>query len=216
MRKPAGAKPGSSKTAASTAPASSQARKPTDRRSQLVPVAGLWLLTLTVYSNSFSAPLIFDNAAILLKDPRITAFTPHNIGLIATTEYWYPRSGNGLYRPLTTLSYLFNYAILGNGADPAGYHWVNFLLQGAAVTLLYLLGFAIFRRVLPALALAALWTVHPVLTESITNVVGRADILAGIGVLGALLCHIQAAKATGRSKLYWVGGVALAIGGAWN
>ena len=43
---------------------------------------------------------------------------------------------------------------------------------------------------------AALWSVHPVLTESVTNVVGRADLLAGFGVLAGLLCHIYA----GRSR----------------
>jgi hypothetical protein len=28
---------------------------------------------------------------------------------------------------------LFNYAILGNGNRPAGYHWVNFFLHSAIV-----------------------------------------------------------------------------------
>ena len=211
MGKNAGGRAGASKMTRQPAPAVSRGSGAwlADWRRRLLPVAGLWLLTLAAYSNSFSAALIFDNAAILLKDPRLTAATAHNLHLIWTREYWYPNTGNGLYRPLTTLTYLFNYSILGNGSAPAGYHWLNYLLQAVAVTLLYLLGLEIFRRMAPALALAALWAVHPVLTESVTNVIGRADILAGIGVLGALLCHIRAAGTEGGPKRLWLGGVAV-------
>ncbi len=213
MRKNTGVRAGAPKPEAAPAPpktASSPSRSGSEWQRRLLPIAGLWLVTLAAYSNSFGAALIFDNAAVLLKDPRITAVTARNLHLIWTTEYWYPNSGNGLYRPLATLSYLFNYAVLGNGANPAGYHWVNYLLHGVAVTLLYWLGLRIFRRTAPAVALAAIWAVHPALTESITNVVGRADILAGIGVLGAMLCHIRAATAESRAKWQWLGGVALA------
>jgi len=175
-------------------------------------VLALWIALLAAYSNSFSAGLIFDNAAVLLKDPRIRAATSENLHLIWTREYWYPEAANGLFRPLTTLSYLFNYAILGNGGQPAGYHWVNYLLHAMNATLLYLLGLGIFRKIAPALWLAAVWALHPVLTESIVNVVGRADLLAGWGVLAALLCHIRAAEAAPgtRGQWIWAGGVALA------
>lgn len=214
MRKNTGVRTGVSKAASQAIPAVSKgpAGGRGGWRRGILPVAGLWLITLVAYSNSFSGALVFDNAAILLNDPRITAATAHNLYLIGTTEYWYPNVGQGLYRPLTTLTYLFNYAILGDGPAPAGYHWVNYLLQGVAVTLLYLLGREIFERTAPAVALAAVWAVHPVLTESITNIVGRADILAGIGVLGALVCHIHAAGAAGRRKWWWLGGVALGAG----
>jgi len=214
MRKNAGGKTGASKPVSKPVAAAPPPAVPKvateDRWSGILPVAVLWLVTLVAYSSSFGAGLIFDNAAVLGKDPRIRAVTAPNLHLIWTTEYWYPNSGNGLYRPLTTLSYLFNYAVLGNGMNPAGYHWVNYLLHAIAATLLYLLALQIFRRRLPAMAVAAIWAVHPVLTESITNVVGRADILAAVGVLGALLCHIRAGSAEGSARWQWLSGVALA------
>jgi hypothetical protein len=61
-----------------------------------------------------------------------------------------------------------------------------------------------------ALALAAVWAVHPVLTESVTNIVGRADLLAAFGVLAGLLCHIHGGAASPRRKLAWLSGLALA------
>ena len=62
----------------------------------------------------------------------------------------------------------------------------------------------------PALALAALWGVHPLLTESVTNIVGRADLLAAFGVLAGLLCYVKSASAAGWRKLPWVAAMLMA------
>jgi tetratricopeptide (TPR) repeat protein len=164
----------------------------------------LWALVLAAYSNSFQAGLVFDSAMAITGDARIRAVTPQNLGLILTEGYWHGNTSSGLYRPLTTFSYLLNYAVLGNGTHPAGYHWVNFALHGVNVSLVYLLGILVLGAPAPALALAALWGVHPLLTESVTNIVGRADLLAAFGVLAGLLCYVKSASATGRRKLVWV------------
>src|SRR6516165_3602817 len=100
-----------------------------DRQRHALFVLALWGITLLSYANSFQAGLVFDNSQVILQDSRLTAATPENVGLIFSKEYWYPDGGNGLYRPLTTLSYLFNYAVLGNGPNPAGYHWINYALH---------------------------------------------------------------------------------------
>jgi len=138
--------------------------------------------------------------------------TRQNIHLILSDEYWYNSSTTGLYRPLTTFSYLLNYAVFGNGPNPAGYHWVNFLLHAANISLVYLLGLRLLEDSNLAVALAALWGVHPLLTESVTNVVGRADLLAALGVLAGLQCHISALFTSGRRKLAWLGAMAVAAG----
>src|SRR5689334_12367618 len=83
-------------------------------RSHALALGALWAAILLAYSNSFSAGLILDNSAIILRDPRITAAAAGNVSRILKSEYWYTQSGNGLYRPLTTLSYLFNFAVLEN------------------------------------------------------------------------------------------------------
>ena len=177
-------------------------------RPRALPIAALCACALAAYSNSFRTGLPVDNQTIILKDARIHAATQENLHLILTKTYWYPAEDTELYRPLTTLSYLFNYAILGNGPQPAGYHWVNFLLHVVNVSLVYLLALAIFGEALSAFALAAVWALHPLLTESVTNVVGRADLLAGFAVLAGLLCHIRAA-AGGRRKPVWLAALAL-------
>ncbi len=165
----------------------------------------LWALVLAAYSNSFQTGLVFDSAIAITRDARIQAVTPHNLRLILTEEYWHGSTTSGLYRPLTTFSYLVNYAVFGNGKRPAGYHWVNFALHAVNVSLVYLLGLLVFEAApVPAFALAALWGVHPLLTESVTNVVGRADLLAAFGVLAGLLCYVKSATASGWRRLLWV------------
>jgi tetratricopeptide (TPR) repeat protein len=167
-------------------------------------------IVLAVYSNSFGAGLVFDNRTLIGQDPRIRAATAENLHLIWTQDYWGAISVTGLWRPLTTLSYLFNSAILGNGVQPAGYHWVNFFLRCCNLMLVYWLGLLVLREYAPAIALAAIWALHPVLTESVTNIVGRADLLAAFGVLAGLLCHVQAASVPGRRKAAWLCGLSLA------
>ncbi|MGA2118751.1 MAG: tetratricopeptide repeat protein [Bryobacteraceae bacterium] len=168
----------------------------------------LWGLVLATYSNSFQAGLVFDNSRAILRDARIRAVTPANVRRIFTEGY--SGATSGLYRPLTTFSYLLNYAVLGNGIRPAGYHWVNLTVQAVNVSLVYLLGLVVFGGAVPAFALAALWGVHPLLTESVTNIVGRADLLAAFGVLAGLLCYTRSVSAGGRDKLFWLAAMAAA------
>ena len=170
----------------------------------------IWALLLIAYSNSFQAGLVFDNASVIGQDPRIRQATFENIASILTGGYRYDKPTAGLYRPLTTFSFLLNYAVFGNGRRPPGYHWVNLAVHLVNVALVYALGIAILGETAPAWALAAIWGVHPLLTESVTNIVGRADLLAAFGVLAGLLCHVRAASAAGRRRLAWLAGVAAA------
>src|SRR6202167_2851287 len=143
-------------------------------------LALLWALVLAAYSNSFDAGFVYDNESAILVDARVHEANLYNVHRIFTEGYWVNQPSTDLYRPVTTLSYLLNYAILGNGSNPAGYHWVNLVLHAANVSLVYALGILIFGETAPglALALAAIWGLHPLLTEGVTNIVGRAELLA--------------------------------------
>jgi tetratricopeptide (TPR) repeat protein len=153
--------------------------------------AALAAIALCAYMTSFGLGLAQDSRTIVMSDSRLQAVTADNVGLILTKNYWWPKSGDGLYRPVTTLSYLVNYSVLGNGPNAAGYHVINFLLHVINIWLLYELALLIFGRAGPAFFAAALWAVHPIGTESVTSIVGRADLLAAMSVLGGLLLYIR-------------------------
>jgi hypothetical protein len=149
--------------------------------SRFVPLA-LCLLVIAVYGNGFANGLAGD-ARGLLQDTRVHEVSAENVGLIFTHTYWWPYGESGLYRPFTTLSYLFNYAVIGGGESPAGYHAINLLLHCANVLLVFVLARRLSGQLWLAAAIAAIWAVHPVLTESVTNLAGRPDLLAGLCAL---------------------------------
>jgi tetratricopeptide (TPR) repeat protein len=171
-------------------------------------LAGLALcaLTLLAFSNSFQAGFILDNQGLLL-DPRIREVTPENVALIFNHSYWWPNGEAGLYRPFTTLSYLVNYTVLGSADQPGGYHSINLLLHLVNVLLAYALARRLVPRFWPAVFIAGVWAVHPALTESVTNIVGRADLLAAMAVLSGFLLYLKSTEATGRARAPWLVGL---------
>lgn len=179
-------------------------------RTLLLAGLGLGLVVLLAYGNSFSAGLTLDNTVIIGRDPRIRAWTLHNLGLILTENYWWPYAASDLYRPLTTLSYLFNYAVLGNGVHVAGYHWINFVLHWANAWLVLVVLHRLSGRLRLSLLAAALFAVHPVNVESVTNIVGRADLLVTGFILAGGWCYLRAAAAKGLRRFAWLAGVLLA------
>ena len=191
-----------------------QASQPAPGSGRLAPRLRQWLVvpalcavTLLAYSNSFSAGFAFDNNGLLLQDSRLREATAQNLGLIFHRTYWWPYGESGLYRPITTLTYLFNYSILGNGDQPAGYHWINFLLHTGNVLLVYALALRLMRKLWPAVFVAALWAGHPVLTESVTNIVGRADLLAGMSLLSGFWMYLKSAETQGPRRWAWLAGL---------
>lgn len=178
-----------------------------ERAKHLLVTLALCTLALLAYSNSFHTAFVLDNKGLLLNNPRIREVTPANLALIFQHTYWWPTGEAGLYRPFTTLSWLLNYAILGDQDNPAGYHWINFFLHSCNVLLVYALALALVRWFWPSVLIAALWAVYPVLTESVTNIIGRADLLAAMAVLSGLLLYLKSSTATGWRR--WAGLVGL-------
>ena len=171
--------------------------------------AGLCVLVIAAYANAFSTGFVLDSQQLVLNDPRVHAATAENVGLIINRSYWWPYGESGLYRPLTTLSYLLNYAVLGSAERPAGYHWFNLVIHILNVWLVWSLARQITGQRAAAIAAAAIWSVLPLSTEAVTNIVGRADLLAALGVLGGLASYMKARATTGALRMTWLAGLML-------
>jgi len=182
-------------------------RAPIPYKRHALAALALCALTLLAYSNSFEGGLVLDNKVLLL-DPRIREDTSQNIALIFQHTYWWPTGEAGLYRPFTTLSYLFNYAVLGEGEQLFGYHAINLLLHLGNVLLAYALALRLVRRFWPSVFIAAVWAVHPASTESVTNIVGRSDLLAAMAVLSGFLIYLKSRDASGPARTMWLAGLA--------
>jgi protein O-mannosyl-transferase len=169
--------------------------------------AALCVITLLAYSNSFHTGFVIDNRFLILDDPRVHEATADNIQSIFDHTYWWPTAEAGLYRPVTTLSYLFNYSVLGNADHPEGYHWINFFLHFLNILLVYALALRLLQKFWLAIFISALWAVHPILTESVTNIIGRADLLAAAAVLSGFLIYLKSVESSGWRRYAWLLGL---------
>jgi tetratricopeptide (TPR) repeat protein len=169
--------------------------------------AALFVLILLAYSNSFHCGFTLDNKPLILQDPRLLGATSENVSLIFSHPAWWGAPETGLYRPFTTLTYLLNYSVFGNTDQPEGYHYFNLLIHFANVLLCYAIALLVLKRFWPAVFVAAIWAVHPVLTESVTNIVGRADLLAGFGMLCGLWMYLKSREAWGVRRIAWLLGL---------
>ncbi|HEY1422494.1 MAG TPA: glycosyltransferase family 39 protein, partial [Candidatus Acidoferrum sp.] len=162
--------------------------------------------TLLTYANSFSGPFIFDDLPWIAANPHIRHLWPLWNVLQAPP-------GGGTRRPLVCLTLALNYAL--GGLEPWSYHVFNLAIHACAALVL----FGIVRRTLQrprlrqrfgmpanglAAAIAILWAVHPMQTESVTYVIQRMESLMGLFLLLTLYCVIRGHDSPRR--LWWFAG----------
>lgn len=158
----------------------------------------LVLIGAVVRLPALQGPLLWDDLYLARDNPFIKS--PVLI-LEAFRHYLFPDSFAGHYRPVQTISYVFDYLVWNT--DAYGYHLSNLLWHIGSGLLLYLL----LQRLLPAIAsgkksaaalssaafvIALLWIVHPVHSAAIDYVSGRADSLAFFFACGGWLLYLRA------------------------
>ncbi len=116
------------------------------------------LAVTLAYAGALGAPFLFDDTEIL------------DTGSLHELSW---RTVTGTTRPLAQLTFAFNWA--AGGPHVFGYHLVNVLVHVLAALTLYAL---VARTLAPdphgrglALAVALVWAVHPLDTESVTYVI---------------------------------------------
>ena len=170
----------------------------------MLPACGVLVVAaLIVYRNSFSVPFVFDERVAIIDNPTIRHLWP--IGPVLSPP------GGGITvsgRPLLNLTLAVNYAL--GGMAVWGYHAFNLAVHILAGLTL----FGIVRRTLtlqPALrkrfgaaalplglAVALLWVLHPLQTESVTYIAQRAESLMGLFYLLTLYCFIRGTELGAR------------------
>ena len=155
-----------------------------------------------VHLNSIAGDIIWDDRVAVTGNPDVRGDRP--IDDVLVHDFWgqpmnAPDSHKS-YRPLAVLSYRLNYAV--HGAAPAGYHAVNVFLHALVCYLLVHFAATLFRRehdggADAALCAGLLFATHPVHTEAVCALVGRADLLCAAFSLAGLAHYERAAQRTG-------------------
>ena len=192
-------------------------------------VVAIVLLTAIAYAPALSGPQLFDDRQTIQDNPSIT-----NFWLALRPPPGSPVTG----RPVVNVSLAFNYWLNGllgvdQSPDPGGatktvsYHLLNLVLH--IICGLLLLG--IVRRTLrtgrtsarwaanadgAALAVAALWLLHPLQTDAVDYLTQRTEVIVSLCYLGTLYCSIRAwdAAATGgRDRTWFIAGTLTCLAG---
>uniref|UniRef100_A0AAG5CYB4 dolichyl-phosphate-mannose--protein mannosyltransferase n=1 Tax=Anopheles atroparvus TaxID=41427 RepID=A0AAG5CYB4_ANOAO len=164
------------------------------RQKTIVQYALLIAASVLSYGGALYGTFVFDDSAAIVKNMDVrNVETPFRS--LLRHDFW----GNNLtdptshksFRPLTVLSYQLENRLLGLNAGHM--KKVNFLLH-TIVCLLVLklyqtLGHENANTFRTSFWAAFLFTVHPIHSEAVVGIVGRADLLAAIGYISVLLLY---------------------------
>ena len=147
------------------------------------------------YSTSLAGPFIFDDQSAVVENAQIRDL--RNLSAALTPPVSTPLAG----RPLVNLSLAINYAI--GGLDVRSYHVVNIALHLVCALLI----FGIVRRTAErpsgrqappvgamglALAVALIWTVHPLASEVVNYTTQRTESMMAVCLLLTMYASIRA------------------------
>ena len=186
------------KTAEAGTPAPGPAAPGGVDRAAIACAAVLVAAVAAVYSGTFSVPPLLDDPASIAGNATI-----RRLG----TAFWPPGGTSVSGRPVLNLSLAVNYAV--SGESVWSYHALNLVVHALAGLAL----FGIVRRTLAprlgtkatavAFCAALLWSLHPLLTESVTYIIQRAESLMGLFYLLTLYCFIRGAQADAPGRRAW-------------
>ncbi|KAM8976134.1 protein O-mannosyl-transferase TMTC4 [Pelodytes ibericus] len=178
------------------------------------------LLALVCFANSYNGNFVFDDSEAIINNKDIREETP--IGDLWLHDFWGTKLSSNAshksYRPLTVLTFRINYSVAG-GLHPVGFHVVNIILHCLVSVLMLDVFSMLFGSVAgsnknkkityapkaPFLA-ASLFAVHPIHTECVAGIVGRADLLCALFVVLSFLGYCKALPGSNaaRSSVFWV------------
>jgi Tfp pilus assembly protein PilF len=163
-----------------------------------------WLIVLAALvcdSNSWGHQFVMDDLSRIVGNPLIKS--PRQIVDIFKSSFNLVFGmPSDLYRPLTTLTFAMNHWV--SGLNPDSFHLLN-----RAIHVLTCLGiYWVLRRLfenhrIPAFT-ALLFAVHPIQTEAITYITGRADALAMMFFVLAWLFFLRVRLSAARPVLNYI------------
>lgn len=148
----------------------------------------LAVLGFLIYANSLKNEFFWDDDDGVVNNLYIKDFS------------YFPKyfsesliSGSGqvsnYWRPLVLISFAVDYKL--SGLNPFGYHLTNTILHILAAWLSFLLLYKISGKKFLSLIVSVIFLVHPLQTEAVTYVSGRADSLSAIFVLLSTLSYFN-------------------------
>ncbi|XP_075056061.1 protein O-mannosyl-transferase TMTC4 isoform X2 [Mixophyes fleayi] len=177
------------------------------------------LLSLVCFANSYNGNFVFDDSEAIINNKDLREET--SIGDLWMHDFWGTKlstnASHKSYRPLTVLTFRINYSLAG-GLHPIGFHVGNIILHCVVSVLMFDVFSLLFggtsdkgKKIIyapkAALLSALLFAVHPVHTECVAGIVGRADLLCAFFVVLSFLGYCKALPGINKEEctsVFWV------------
>jgi len=144
------------------------------------------LLALALYAVTLlGGTYVYDDAIVVGLDDRVR--NPHLWGQFWTGQ-WIHGALDNLYRPVVSQSFGLQWRLLGDRIW--AFHLVNVLLHAGASALVAELGRRLANwRV--GLFAGLLFACHPIHSEAVAGLVGRAELACAVGLFGAMVLFLK-------------------------
>lgn len=181
------------------------ANNPQQRRA--LKVLAMIAAAFLVHALALGNPFLIDDHSAIQQHPDVQEAA--GVLRLWTHHYWEgsPSLDDQLYRPVTVFSFWLSQRLTPDNAT--GFRAVNIpLLAGIALCVVCWL--KRYTGAVPALIAGALLLTHPANTEAVNHLVGRADLLAVLGIIGFLALQ-SSAQQQGWTYPRIAGAAALAL-----
>ncbi|XP_059608206.1 protein O-mannosyl-transferase TMTC1-like [Phlebotomus argentipes] len=148
------------------------------------------IVTLACYVNGLRGDFVHDDIPAITMNRDVLGHNP--LSHLFLNDFWGMSMGDvnshKSYRPLTTLTFRINYLMFG--LEPLWFHMTNILLHAFVCVLFSRVCFVVahLERNFATMA-GILFALHPIHTEAVTGIVGRADVLACVFFLLSILTY---------------------------
>jgi tetratricopeptide (TPR) repeat protein len=159
-----------------------------DKKIAIISILLIAALGFVVYAPSINGKFIYDDKFLVKENTYVKSWA--NIGKAFTQDI-----GSGadqpfsFYRPLQLVTYMLDYSIWG--LREFGYHLTNIILHVLASISVYWFVAVLLGNPLVSLITALLFVAHPLHTEAICYISGRADPLSTIFFMLAFIYYIK-------------------------
>jgi len=179
--------------------------------------AALVVLLVAAYGNSLSNGFVWDDHQQIVLNENLRPSTP--LSRLFTTDTRFDSHSQSLqgvdYRPLQMLTYRIVLGAFGPNAEP--FHVVSLLFAIACAIAAFFVARRLFSRWQPAFAVAALFALYPIHTESLDWIAALPELGCTFFLVIAFALYLRAREAaTRRSLVLTLGCVSFFLALLWK
>lgn len=173
----------------------------------------LGLISVIAYwdDTALNGEFVYDDGGSIKNNVVVNGKVP--LKELWTRDFWgtpmTDETSHKSFRPITTLSFRLNWMWAenedGTVVDTFGFHLVNVILHGVVTVLATEAASVVLEKsVIPTVIAGALFGLHPLHVEAVTNITSRGELLMSFFSLLAFLVYVHSKSILGMYVIPWL------------